>query len=82
MQSVVVGEHEYVDDDTCIADAFHVGCHARPDSYVAAVKVLTGCELEVHAWHANDEQADEKWYEKRPTSVLIANGWESNQQQK
>lgn len=56
LEGVVVGEHKYVDDDARVADTFHVGCHARPDRDVAAVKVLTGGELKIHAWHADDEE--------------------------
>lgn len=72
LQRVVVGEHEHVYDDARVADALHKRRHLRPDCDVAAAEILAGSQLEVHAWHADYEQAYEKRYEKCSAAVLIA----------
>ena len=72
LQRVVVGEHEHVYDDARVADALHKRRHLRPDCDVAAAEVLTGRQLQVHAWHTDYEEAYEERYEKCSAAVLIA----------
>lgn len=53
LQSVVVGEHEHVDENDRDPDALHVGGNALPDRYVSRLEVLAQRQLEIHARHAN-----------------------------